>query len=176
MRAKAGQAYRAARSAGVLRRLLQILGPGFSASEFDADAWTLAEADLPGLIGFYQAATPSTALASAETVLAGYGAIRPAGKALAPRLAGGSELPPHPAAWQVSRSAPPVARQSRKDAYEARSSLKAAAIPSWSDPCSVQAAPGSPPPPRQGAAAPWNPLTFSAVREGAKAPSRTALN
>ncbi|WP_203075767.1 hypothetical protein [Falsiroseomonas ponticola] len=51
------------------------LGPGFGAAEFDADAWTLADADLPGPIGFYQAATPTTALAAAETVLAGCGAI-----------------------------------------------------------------------------------------------------
>lgn len=60
---------------GVLRRMLSSLGPGFTAAEFDTDAWTLAEADLPGTIGFYQGASPITAVAAAEIVLAGCGAI-----------------------------------------------------------------------------------------------------
>jgi hypothetical protein len=74
VRGDAGEGY-VETTAGVLRRLVQTLGPDFGAAEFDADAWTLADADLPGLIGFYQAATPTTALAAAATVLAGCGAI-----------------------------------------------------------------------------------------------------
>jgi len=62
-------------TATVLRRMLETLGGGFLSAEFDASAWSIADADLPGAIGFYQDATPTSVQAAAEAMLASCGAI-----------------------------------------------------------------------------------------------------
>ena len=80
-------------------------------SEFDADAWTLA--DLPGAIGLCQAATPTTALAAAETVLAGCGAILAGDRTGRQRLFG-----LHEAAPAVLHGCPPVPIDTRSLAPE----------------------------------------------------------
>ena len=64
----------------ILRRLLQSLGPGFDASEFDATAWGFAEVDLPGVVGFYQGAAAMSGLQASEIILAGSGAMLAAGR------------------------------------------------------------------------------------------------
>ena len=71
----------------VLRRMLQTLGAGYAQSEFDDTAWGFAEVDLPGIIGFHQTATVTSALAAAEEILVGSGAMLAAGRGGRIRLA-----------------------------------------------------------------------------------------
>ena len=59
----------------IIRRLLQSLGPGLQDSDFDTVSFAFAELDLPGVIGFYQGATETSALTAVEAILAGCGGI-----------------------------------------------------------------------------------------------------
>jgi hypothetical protein len=73
-------------TAGTLRRLLESLGPQLSAAEIDADAFGFADLDLPGVVGFWQGAEPTSALAAADAIVAGCGAILAGGRSGAVRL------------------------------------------------------------------------------------------
>jgi hypothetical protein len=59
--------------ARILRRMLESLGMAYVAADFDCKSWAFAEADRPGIMGFYQGATATTTLAAAEEILAGSG-------------------------------------------------------------------------------------------------------
>ena len=65
--------------ATVLVRLLQAFGPNIADAELDTGAFALADFDLAGEIGFYQAAD-TTAAGAAETILAGCGAVLAGGR------------------------------------------------------------------------------------------------
>lgn len=59
----------------VLRRLLTSLGPQYAIADFDDAAWTQAETDLPGPIGWGIGAEATSALAAVQEILAGAGAF-----------------------------------------------------------------------------------------------------
>ncbi len=63
-----------------LWRLLTIHGPQMSEAERDSDAWSFAEADLGGTIGFYQGAEEVTTIAAAQRILAGCAGILAGGR------------------------------------------------------------------------------------------------
>jgi hypothetical protein len=55
----------------VLRRLLNSIGPGLADADFDAVAFSFAETDLPGEIGWCQGTVPITALVAVEAIASG---------------------------------------------------------------------------------------------------------
>ena len=59
----------------VLKRLVQSLGPGYADADLDADAWTIADSDLPGEIGWCRGADEITASDAAAQILAASGAV-----------------------------------------------------------------------------------------------------
>lgn len=65
----------------VLERLLTGLGPQYAAAELDTVAWTLAEIDLPGTIGFYQGPAVISAASAVQTICAGSGCVVAGGRA-----------------------------------------------------------------------------------------------
>lgn len=62
-------------TAGILRRMLEALGPAYAAADFDDDAWTRAESDLPGVVGWFRGADEISAAAAVDEILAGCGAV-----------------------------------------------------------------------------------------------------
>jgi hypothetical protein len=62
-------------TAAILWRLLTVTGPQLAPTERDSDSWAYAEAALGGDVGFWQGAEDITALAAAERLLAGCGAV-----------------------------------------------------------------------------------------------------
>jgi hypothetical protein len=64
----------------ILRRMLESLGGAYAAGEFDSTAWSFAEIDLPGILGFHHGATAISALSAVEDMLAGSGAILAGGR------------------------------------------------------------------------------------------------
>lgn len=73
-------------TAGVLQRLLTSLGAQYAAEEIDAVSIAQAETDLPGAIGFYQAADVISAAQAVQTICAGSGAVVAGGRAGQVRL------------------------------------------------------------------------------------------
>jgi hypothetical protein len=61
-------------TAGILRRLLDSLSPAVGVTDLDATAWTFAEADLPGEVGFV-AGGGDTAIAAVSRILEGCGGV-----------------------------------------------------------------------------------------------------
>lgn len=72
--------------AGVLRRMVQSLGPALGDGDLDASAWAFAEADLPGEVGVHVPPVPVTASDAAEVLLGAAGAVMCGGRAGALRL------------------------------------------------------------------------------------------
>lgn len=62
-------------SSGVIRRLVQSIGPRLADNELQISSFDFAETDLPGAVGFWQGADETTAAAAIDTLLAGSGAI-----------------------------------------------------------------------------------------------------
>jgi hypothetical protein len=62
-------------TAGVVRRLVQSLGPAMTDDELQIGTFDLAEADLPGAVGYWRGADETTAAAAIEEIVAGSGAI-----------------------------------------------------------------------------------------------------
>ena len=62
-------------TAGVVRRLVQSLGPALADGDLQLGTFDLAEADLPGAIGYWRGADETTAVAAIEEIVAGSGAI-----------------------------------------------------------------------------------------------------
>jgi hypothetical protein len=62
-------------TAGVVRRLVQSLGPRLADADLQLGTFDLAEADLPGAIGYWRGADETTAVAAIEEIVAGSGAI-----------------------------------------------------------------------------------------------------
>jgi hypothetical protein len=67
-------------TAGVLDRLLRSLGAQFAEAEIDAVAWTVAEVDLPGAIGFFQGPDAISAAQAVQTICAGSGCVVAGGR------------------------------------------------------------------------------------------------
>lgn len=67
-------------TATVLRRMVQTLGPGYADTDIDADAWTIADTDLPGAIGWYRGADEIGATEAVGSVLAANGAVMAGGR------------------------------------------------------------------------------------------------
>lgn len=65
---------------GIIRRLVQSLGPLLTDAEIDSDAFAFADTDIPGVMGWYQDAAETTAAAAVEEILAGCGAILAGGR------------------------------------------------------------------------------------------------
>ena len=61
--------------AGILRRLVTLLGPQLSSDDLDAEAWAIAEADLPGSVGWFQGTADITAADAAGQIVASCGAV-----------------------------------------------------------------------------------------------------
>lgn len=66
--------------AAVLRRLVQSLGPGYGDTDIDTDAFAIAEADLPGEIGWFCGPQQITAAAAVDALIAGCGAVLAGGR------------------------------------------------------------------------------------------------
>jgi hypothetical protein len=66
--------------AEVLRRLVQVLGPGYADDDIDDDAFTWAASDMPGDIGWYQGASQTSAAAAIDALIAGPGAVLAGGR------------------------------------------------------------------------------------------------
>jgi hypothetical protein len=62
-------------TAGVVRRLVQSLGPALADEQLQLGTFDLAEADIPGAIGYWRGADEVTAGAAIEDIVAGCGAI-----------------------------------------------------------------------------------------------------
>jgi hypothetical protein len=60
---------------GMLRRLVQALGPQFSDAQIQDEAFAFADGDLPGAMGWYRGADETTAAEAVEAILAGCGAV-----------------------------------------------------------------------------------------------------
>jgi hypothetical protein len=73
-------------TAGVMRRLVQSLGPQLGATDIDDLTFAFAEADLPGEVGLYQGAEEATAAELARRLVASQGAILAGGRAGTLRL------------------------------------------------------------------------------------------
>lgn len=67
-------------TASILWRLLTIHGPQLSEGDRDSDAWSFAEADLGGVVGWHQGTQDITAIAACESILAGCGAVMAGGR------------------------------------------------------------------------------------------------
>lgn len=67
-------------TATVLRRLVQSLAPAYLDAELDLDSFTIADADLPGTIGWFRGADEITASDAAAQILAGCGAVMGGGR------------------------------------------------------------------------------------------------
>ena len=65
---------------GIIRRLVQSLGPLFADTDISSDAFAFADTDIPGEIGWYRGATDTTAASGVEEILAGSGAILSGGR------------------------------------------------------------------------------------------------
>jgi hypothetical protein len=65
---------------GIIRRLVQSLGPLFADAEISADAFAFGDTDIPGEMGWYRNATDTTAASAVEEILAGSGAILAGGR------------------------------------------------------------------------------------------------
>jgi hypothetical protein len=59
----------------ILWRLISLHGPQFTEADRYSDAWSFAETDLGGTIGFYQPAQDVTALQACQAILAGCGGV-----------------------------------------------------------------------------------------------------
>ncbi len=73
-------------TAGVLRRLVQSLGPQLGAADIDGTSFAFAETDLPGEIGWCQGAEEITASQAAERIVSACGAVLCGGRGGALRL------------------------------------------------------------------------------------------
>lgn len=62
-------------TSGVIRRLLQAMGPRLLDADLQIDSFDIAETDLPGAIGFFQGAEETTTEAAIDRILAGCGAV-----------------------------------------------------------------------------------------------------
>lgn len=62
-------------TAGVIRRLVQSLGPQLGASDIDPVSFAFADTDLDGEIGWYQGVEETTAAQACERIVAGCGAV-----------------------------------------------------------------------------------------------------
>lgn len=60
---------------GIIWRLLTVHGPQFTEGDRYSDAWAFAEADLGGVVGFYQPPQDVTALQACQALLAGCGGV-----------------------------------------------------------------------------------------------------
>lgn len=67
-------------TAAVLDRLLRSLGAQYALAEMDSVAWTQADVDLPGTIGFYQPADPTSAALAVQDICAGNGCVVAGGR------------------------------------------------------------------------------------------------
>ncbi len=65
---------------GIVRRLVQSLGPLFADTDISSDAFAFADTDVPGEIGWSRGATDTTAASAVEEILAGSGAILAGGR------------------------------------------------------------------------------------------------
>lgn len=70
----------ASTTGAVLDRLLRSLGAQYAATDLDSVAFTQAEIDLPGTVGFYQGPEPVAASAAVSAVCAGAGAVLAGGR------------------------------------------------------------------------------------------------
>ncbi|MBU8540804.1 hypothetical protein [Falsiroseomonas tokyonensis] len=61
--------------AAVLWHMVSALGPQMTDDDRDSVSWQFAEADLPGLVGFYQPAQDITTLAAVQRILSSCGAV-----------------------------------------------------------------------------------------------------
>lgn len=100
-------------TAGILRRLLTTLGPQLRDADLDDLAWGLAEADLPGTVGWCSARPDGGAITAAEDILRGCGAILAGQRNGALRLFDPIALPTTmqfdlPATWIVSCAPQPM--------------------------------------------------------------------
>ncbi|MBR0653070.1 hypothetical protein GXW78_25665 [Roseomonas terrae] len=73
-------------TAGVLRRLINALGPGVGALEIDGTSFAFADADIPGEIGWYSGGQEITASDAASTIVQASGAVLCGGRSGAIRL------------------------------------------------------------------------------------------
>lgn len=62
-------------TSGVIKRLVQSLGPQAGAADLDADTFAFAETDLPGEVGWCQGAEDATVTQAAERIVSGCGAV-----------------------------------------------------------------------------------------------------
>ena len=67
-------------TAGIVRRLVQSLGPTLGDAEIAADAFAFADADLPGEVGWFRGAQEIGAADAATEILAGAGAVLAGGR------------------------------------------------------------------------------------------------
>lgn len=75
-----------ATTAGIVRRLIQSLGPQFSDAEIQEESFSFADTDLPGPVGWYRGIEEITAEQAVAEILAGCGAGLAGGRAGTVRL------------------------------------------------------------------------------------------
>lgn len=93
-------------TAGIVRRLVQALGPGFSDAEIQAEAFSLHDTAVPGAVGWWRGPEETTAAAAVDEILAGSGSLLAGGRdgtvRMADPLAAGSAQFAIPPGWVVS--------------------------------------------------------------------------
>ncbi len=97
-------------TAGIVRRLVQSLGPALADAEIAADAFAFADVDLPGEVGWYRGPQEIGAADAVTEIVAGSGAVLAGGRGGALRLFDpiadpGAEAPAQfviPAAWIIA--------------------------------------------------------------------------
>ena len=72
--------------AGIIRRLITSLGPGFMDAEIQTESFAFADTDMPGTAGWYRGANETTGAAAVDEILASCGAVLAGGRGGTVRL------------------------------------------------------------------------------------------